>query len=326
MLSFAAALFVFLALSLGTVTAHRLWFTPRLRVEERLRVLGTAGRSHAEPVPREGTAFRRVSSSIPALRDFLSDSGWAARANQELERAGVNLRVGEYLLIRLFAGVLLFTLGLLIMGFRPPGFLLGIPLGVIGYMLPALYVLLRRRRRMRALEGQLVEWITLVANSLRAGFAFLPAVDAAAHQMSPPISDELKRLLLDTQLGASAEQALLDMGRRVSSYDLDMVITAILIQRSSGGNLSEVLDNVAETMRERDRIRGEIRSLTAQQRLTGNILAVYPSILALLIFLVIPDVMSRLWTDPVGIGMLVVAGILQILGFLLIRRIVAIDI
>jgi tight adherence protein B len=144
--------------------------------------------------------------------------------------------------------------------------------------------------------------------------------------LQPPLSEEFSRLVTDVRLGASLEDALTSMGSRVGSYDLDMVVTAILIQRSTGGNLSEVLDNVAETIRERDRIRGEVRVFTAQQRLVAWVLSLWPIVLAGIFFLMNPGLMSNLWTEPVGIVLLVVAGVLQLLGFFTIRRIVAIEI
>jgi tight adherence protein B len=172
----------------------------------------------------------------------------------------------------------------------------------------------------------LVETVTLIANAVRSGFGFLQGIQVTARQMPSPIADELDHLVQDINLGVSAEQALLDMGLRVGSYDLDVVITAITIQRSTGGNLSEILDKVAETMRERERIRGEINTMTAEKRLTGNILAVYPVALAGLIFLIHPDLMSVLWTEPVGRVLLALAVTLQVIGFIVIRRIVEIDI
>ena len=147
-------------------------------------------------------------------------------------------------------------------------------------MLPAFYVTLKKRRRLHAIDRQLVEGLSHIANSIRAGFAMLQAIDAAAQRLQPPLSEEFSRLVADVRLGASLEDALTAMGNRVGSYDLDMVITAILIQRSTGGNLSEVLDNVAETIRERDRIRGEIRVLTAQQRFAAWVLSLWPVVLA----------------------------------------------
>jgi tight adherence protein B len=116
------------------------------------------------------------------------------------------------------------------------------------------------------------------------------------------------------------------MGERIESYDLDLVITATLIQRETGGNLAEILDNVTETIRERDRIRGEIRTLTAQQRFTSSVISVWPIVLAFVFFLLNPDLISNLWEETAGIILLLVAGGLQILGFLTIRRVMAIEI
>ena len=142
----------------------------------------------------------------------------------------------------------------------------------------------------------------------------------------PPLSEEFSRLVTDVRLGASLEDSLTAMGSRVDSYDLDMVITAILIQRSSGGNLSEVLDNVAETIRDRERIRGEIRVMTSQQRFAASVLSLWPLVLGGIFFLLNPSLMSNLWTEPAGIVMLVIASTLQVLGFLTIRRITTIEI
>jgi tight adherence protein B len=199
-------------------------------------------------------------------------------------------------------------------------------MGFLGFMLPAFYLGLRKGRRQQAIQRQLVEAITLIANSLRSGFGFLQGVQAAAQQLTPPIADELDHLVQDISLGVSTEQALADMGRRVGSQDLDIAITAIIVQRSTGGNLSEILDSVAETMRERERVQGEISTLTAEKRLSGNVLAVYPAVLAAILFLIQPDVMSTLWTSSTGIMLLVIAGVLQLIGFIAIRKIVTIDI
>ena len=145
-------------------------------------------------------------------------------------------------------------------------------------------------------------------------------------QVSPPISDELDHLIQDTNLGAGAEEALLDLGRRVGSYDLDMAIAAIVIQRTTGGNLSEILDNVAETIRERERVQGELNTLTAEKRFSGNILSVYPAALTAIMFLIRPNLMSILVTEPAGWVLLGIAGTLQLIGFLIIRQIVRIEI
>jgi tight adherence protein B len=318
MLPLLASLSVFLALLLAALGLRQAGLG-QSAADRRIRAL----RSEA-PLNREAVILRQV-SSIPAMRSLLTHRAWAERASLDLERANLHLRVGEYLAARALLAAIFVLLGLMMVGFQTPGLLLGVPLGALGFMLPAVYVQVRKRRRQRAIEGQLVETVTLIANGVSAGFGFLQSVQAAAGQISPPIADELNHLVQDINLGVSAQEALLDMGRRVGSDDLNMVITAIIIQRTTGGNLAEILDNVAETMREREQIQGEINTLTAEKRLTGNVLSVYPAILAALLFLIEPRIMSTLWTETAGIVLLVIAGVLQAIGFIIIRRIVTID-
>jgi tight adherence protein B len=323
MIAALGAIFVFLAL-FCVALALLGWSAEGRQAERRLRELQRAQRSQG--VSRQSLLLRRAPSNIPALRDLLMGSVWAREAALDLDRAGVKLRVGEYLLLRLFLGALLFVVSMIVSGGTVVGIIVGLALGVAGYIAPALYVSIRKRRRLQAIEGQLVEALTHIANAMRAGFALLQAIDSAAQRLQPPLAEELARLVTDVNLGKSLEDALAELGERVGSYDLDMVITAILIQRTTGGNLSEILDGVAETMRERDRIRGEIRTLTAQQRFAGSVLSVWPVALGVVFFLLNPDLMSNLWTTPVGLALLVGAGVLQVLGFLTIRRISAIEI
>jgi tight adherence protein B len=322
MIAGISAIFVFLAVVSAVLGVYSLRLERR-GAERRLRTLKAR-----TPSPEVGAdaVLRRSPSAIPALRRVLDTSSWADRAAMDLERAHIRLRVGEYLLLRVFTGLILFAIPVFSLRGKPAGLITGVVLALIGYMLPALYVSMRKRRRLKALDRQLVEGLTHVASAIRAGFAMLQAIDAAAHRLSPPLSEEFSRLVADVRLGASLEDALTAMGSRVGSVDLDMVITAILIQRTTGGNLSEILDNVAATIRERDRIRGEVRVLTAQQRFAAWVLSLWPAALALIFFLLNPDLMSNLWTDTAGIVLLAVAAALQVLGFFTIRRIVAIEI
>ena len=167
--------------------------------------------------------------------------------------------------------------------------------------------------------------LTMVSNSLRAGFGLLQAFDLAAEQAQPPMSTELTRLLRDTRMGSSVEEALTKMGERVGSYDLDVIITAILIQRSVGSNLSEVLDKVAHTIRERARIKGEINTLTAQKKLSGWIVGLMPVGIVVLMLVINFEYMSVLFTDPLGRLLLILAVVLDVLGMLWIKQIVTVE-
>jgi tight adherence protein B len=204
--------------------------------------------------------------------------------------------------------------------------LVAIPVAVMVYMLPAYWVGFRIQRRLNKINAQLVETITLITNGIRAGFAFGQSVDAAAGRVGPPISVEFNRMLLDVNLGASMEEALTAMRDRIGSEDVDMLVTAILIQRNTGSNLVEVLESVTETMRDRERIQGEIKTMTSQQRLAGWILSLWPAGLGLLFFAINPSMMSIMWSTGLGIVLLVIWAVLNILGIVTIRRILDIDI
>ncbi|HXF50532.1 MAG TPA: type II secretion system F family protein [Dehalococcoidia bacterium] len=315
-----AALFAFVTVALFGLALLSARRGDRL-LTERIRAL----REQEERLQQQEARLRRPATTLPVLRDLLR-GGWVEKTSRTLQQADVKLRPGEYLMMRLLAGGLLFVIPVVFTGGSAVGMLVGVPLAVAGYVAPALWVALRRRRRLNAIERQLPELLSLLSSSLRSGFGLQQGMDVAARQMEPPMRDEIEGFLLDTNLGASAEAALVNMVERAGSYDLDMVVTAILIQRMTGGNLAEVLDNVGETMRERERIRGEIRTLTAQQRLTGTILSVYPAVLAGLFYLINPKWMSVLFTDGLGQVLLAIGLFLQFLGFLTIRRILDIPI
>lgn len=270
--------------------------------------------------------LRRNMSSIPMLSRMLSASRYAARWQFDIERAGLNLRVGEYFLVRIIVGAAGFMIVLLALRGSAAGFLLGIVVGIVGYMLPAFWLKLRISRRLNAIEGQLVETITLIANGLRAGFAFSQAMAVASQRIGPPMSLEINRALLDINLGASTEDALTAMNERIGSDDVDMVITAILIQRNTGGNLAEVLERVTQTMRDREKVQGDIKTMTSQQRLTGWILAAWPVVLGLIFFAINPGMMKLMWTTGPGIVMLVIWTGLTLAAAFTYRRILAIDI
>ena len=318
-MAFAASAFVFLAIVTGAIAAFGPSRFGRSKSEERILSLqperGQAGDSSIGPT------FKRSYSSIPTLRSLLSDSEWAKSTAHDLQQANVHLRVGEYLLIRFMLSAVTFFVVALLLRFHPLGILLGLAAAGAGYMIAPFYLQLLRSRRLAKIENQLVEFLPMLASSLRSGFAFQQGVELAAQQLEPPFADELMILLNDTNLGATMEEALLQMGERVGSTDLDMMITAFLVQRSTGGNLSEILDRAAETLRERERVRADLQTLTASARLTGFILSVYPAAIGLLLLLIMPSLWSVMFTETIGRIFLGVALGLQGLGFLVMRRV-----
>ena len=324
-LALGAAVAVLVVIMLGAVVlGSAATSTASKGARERLQSLfGTS----VLDLPAAGSALReKKSSEFLGLGHLLLGREWAARTALDLDQADLHLRVGEYVTLRVGVALLFFALAFVLIPSRPVAMVIGIALGVVGSLAPAFFVRFRSRKRLSKLESQLEESLTLTANSLKAGFGLLQSLEMAAQQLKHPIATELRRTLHDINVGSSTEDALLALSERASSYDLDIVITAILIQRSVGGNLAEILDTVAHTMRERARIRGHVKAVTSQQRLTGYILGIMPIAVMGLLFLVASEYMTPLFTTLAGQVMLVGAGIMELIGTLLIRRILTIEV
>lgn len=303
---------------------------PSRDMESRLRAFkGEAEESSAAPEPakeNEGKLKQQRSySGLPILSAFLSQFSGSEKIAVDLERAGIPLRVGEYYMIRWGVGGLFLIIPF---AFGISLFQIGISLflGIIGYMLPAFWLSGKRNGRKKRIDAQLVDMLGLVSNSLKSGYGLMQSFEFSSRQMNPPLAIELRRMLREANLGLSAEDALNAMGERIYSKDLDMVLTAINIQRSVGGNLAEILDKVAFTMRERERIRGEIATLTSQQQMTGVVIGGLPVFMFGIFMVLNPDYMSLLFTEMAGRAILVTAVALEIVGYLVIKRIMAIEI
>lgn len=308
--------------------------------------LGLRGRKTEDPMSTRLEAFRsagplpqsartdskatlreaRSYSGLPILSTFLSQFRGSEAIAIHLERAAVPLRVGEYYLMRWGMAALFLVIVPLIFGIAPFNIVIGLGLAVVGYMLPAIWVNGKRRKRINTINRQLVDLLGLVSNSLKSGYGLMQSFEFASRQMQPPIAIEIRRMLRESNLGMSAEDALNALGERIDSSDLDMVLTAINIQRTVGGNLAEILDKVASTMRERERIRGEINTLVAQQKMTGIVIGGLPVFMFAIFMVMNPAYMSLLITETIGKGMLGAAICLQLMGYFSMRRIMAIDI
>ncbi len=204
---------------------------------------------------------------------------------------------------------------------------------IVGFFLPRFWVSRRKNSRLKAFNDQLADTITLIANALRAGASFLQSVEMVVRETPAPMSTEFARVVREVNLGLPFDQALDNMVRRVRSEDLDLMVTAISIQHQVGGNLAEILDSIAFTIRERVRIKGEIRTLTAQQRMSGLIIGLLPIALFAMLSIIAPSFMGALFDQkvkllglPAGAILLGAGGFMMLLGFLAIRRIVDIEV
>jgi tight adherence protein B len=222
-------------------------------------------------------------------------SSFGDRIARDLARADLKLKVAEYFalyVITVFVGALIFGfLG----GLHPVSFLVG---AVIGAFAPRFYVKRQQRQRLNRFNDQLGDMLNLMVNGLRAGYSTMQAMEAISKELPPPICDEFRRVVQEMQLGVPMETALDNLLRRIPSDDLDFVVTAINVQREVGGNLSEILDSISYTIRERVRIKGEIRVMTAQVRASGTLLSIIPMALALILWFMNPDYLLSFFDGP----------------------------
>jgi tight adherence protein B len=281
-----------------------------------------------------GAAFAS-SQALAQLNKVVEQRDFGANLARELARADLKLKPSEYLMI--WAGTTLgvpigmFLLSFVIPTLRNPILLL---VGLaVGFFLPRFWLGRRKGGRLNAFNKQLPDTITLIANALRAGSSFLQAIELVVRESRPPISTEFGRVIREVNLGLSFDVALENMVRRVRSDDLELMATAIAIQHTVGGNLAEILDSIAFTIRERVRIQGEIKTLTAQQRLSGYVVGFLPIGLAGFLFIAAPDFMNPMFDNrvavgglPLGVIILMLGGFSMFMGFMFIRKIVDIEV
>ncbi|HSL93749.1 MAG TPA: type II secretion system F family protein [Bacillota bacterium] len=197
---------------------------------------------------------------------------------------------------------------------------------LVGYLVPGLVLSAFLKKRTRLAEQQLTEFLGLAANALRAGHSFQQALDLAGREMPDPMGFELRRSLREVSLGLSVEEALLRLNERLPSADLDLIITAVLIQRQVGGDLASIFDGISATIRGRQKLKGQVKSLTAQGRMSGWVISLLPVGLLVIITLINPEHTSLLWRSSIGIVMLVVGIVSQFVGIMVIKKVVNIDI
>lgn len=280
-------------------------------------------------------AALQSSQALAQLNKVVEQRDFGANLAREIARADLKLKPSEYLMIwvgtTLGIPVVMWMLSFVVAGLGNP--LILIIGGFVGFLLPRFWLGRRKSGRLNAFNKQLPDTITLIANALRAGSSFLQAIELVVRESRPPVSTEFGRVIREVNLGLSFDVALENMVRRVRSDDLELMATAISIQHTVGGNLAEILDSIAFTIRERVRIKGEIRTLTAQQRLSGYVVGFLPIGLAGFLFIAAPEFMDPMFDPsvsvlglPLGVIILMLGGFSMFMGFMFIRRIVDIEV
>jgi tight adherence protein B len=267
-------------------------------------------------------AREELLSEIPLLNRALLQIQFAARLKRVIDQADLNITVTRLLMFSAMAGIL----GALAVSVLTPGWLLALVAGLAAASVPFVHVFWKRRQRLRNFLQLLPDALDLMSRALQAGHAFPEALHMVSTEMPEPVATEFRKTYEEQNLGLSLKLALENLSERVPLLDLRLCVTAILIQRETGGNLAEVLEKVAYTIRERFRILEDLKTLTTSSRMSAWILCGLPVFIALAVTVMNPEYMSVLWRDPRGHTLLAVAVALQITGMLVIRKILRIKI
>ncbi|HUI90267.1 MAG TPA: type II secretion system F family protein [Anaerolineales bacterium] len=290
----------------------------RALVEQRLGQYLDSGKASADRQAQGSVLTEWVSQRVER-------TSFGERISRSLARADLKFKAGEYVALIVIAVIAVGGIAWLIGGRNPFSFLIG---AVVGYFIPGFYVRRQQRRRLTRFNEQLSDMLNLMVNGLRAGYSTMQAMEAVSKELPTPISDEFRRVVQEMQIGISMETALENLLRRIPSEDLDFVITAINVQREVGGNLSEILDTISFTIRERVKIKGEIRVMTAQVRTSGVILSLVPVFLTLLLWFIDPKyIMSFLDDGPICAAAIAAVVLILIgLGYFIMMRIADIEV
>jgi tight adherence protein B len=285
--------------------------------------MGVAQSRGSEQVVQAEPSVGWIPASVAEAGGRMAEAGgFSSSLEGRLEQAGFPLKGGEFVVVTVLA---FFGGGVLAMLLTQP---LPIVLVVAAVASAVPYAMLRLalRRREAKLRGQLPDVLTVMASSLRAGHSFLQALDTVAKEINEPAATEFNRVVAEIRLGRPAEDALSSMADRIGSEDFKWAVLAINIQREVGGNLAEILDTVADTIRERDKIRRDVDTLTTEGRLSAYVLIAMPFVIALYMTLVNPEYIALLFTTGIGIVLTIIASCLMVVGIVWMRKIVDIDV
>jgi tight adherence protein B len=258
------------------------------------------------------------------LNRRVAKSSMGDRVARELARADLKFKVAEYYALVFMSTVITGFLAWLLQ----PNIISAIIGAVIGFFIPRFYVKRQQTARLNRFNDQLSDMLNLMVNGLRAGYSTMQAMEAVSRELPSPISDEFHRVVQEMQIGIPMEKAMDNLLRRIPSEDLDFVITAINVQREVGGNLSEILDTISFTIRERVRIKGEIRVMTAQVRTSGTVLALIPVFLTLALWFISPEYIGSFFDRGPLCGWLAVVTVVGMIaaGYFVMMKIADIEV
>jgi len=267
-------------------------------------------------------ARNELMSEIPMVNRFLVNLQGALHLKRMLDQADLQITPSKLVMFSVMAGML----AAMAAGVLTQSIVMMIAAGLLIATLPILYVLFKRKQRLNKFLELLPDALDLVSRALSAGHAFSESLHMVATEMPEPIAGEFQKTYEEQNLGLSLKLALENLTQRIPLLDLKMCVTAIMIQRETGGNLAEILEKVAYTIRERFRIMGDLKTLTTSSRMSAWLLCGLPIAVSLVITIMNPEYMSILWKDPRGHLLIAVALFMQLTGMLIVRKILNIKI
>jgi len=290
----------------------------RSLVEERL------GRYLEDDKQQEDAREAGRNAATEWLNRRVASSSLGDRVSRELARADLKFKVAEYFALVFISTVLVAFVGYLLQPFIASA-VIG---GIIGFFAPRFYVKRQQAIRLRKFNDQLGDMLNLMVNGLRAGYSVMQALESVSRELPPPICDEFRRVVQEMQIGIPMEKSLDNLLRRIPSEDLDFLVTAINVQREVGGNLAEILDSISFTIRERVRIKGEIRVMTSQVRTSGAILSMIPVFLSMALWFISPEYIGSFFDRGPTCGWLAVGTIVIMIvsGYFVMQKIADIEV
>ena len=310
----------FLTVVFGVLGIHK--WSIRNQEQIKQRVMDLANKSQEDNSETKNDPqkldFKNILRKIGSV--FAAKS-YTRKLESELSKADILLRgeefIGMNILITIAGGII----GVVVFG----GISQALLLGCVSLLIPGFMIRRKKQTRLNELNGQIGDCLTVMTNSLRAGYSFQQALDLVGKEMNGPLAMEFRRTLREINLGNTTEQALLNLIQRVESDDLELMITAVLIQRQIGGNLAEIFDKISDSIRDRIRLKGEIKTLTAQGRISGLMIGLLPVALFFILLLISPDYIGVLLQQSAGRTILGIAVASEIIGFLIIKKIVDVE-
>ena len=259
-----------------------------------------------------------------AYKDFLQKhipKNFAQKFREYADQAGISITETEFLSLHFLSFIIIAGLFFLLTNH----IVVSSIIGLFGLILPTFFLKALIKRKISKFDSLLVDTISLISSTIKSGFAFRQSIQVVSEEMPPPINEEFRTVLQEMNLGLSQEEALLNLKKRITSADLDLFITAVQIQSETGGNLSEILNKISDTIRKRIQLKGDIKASTAQGKVSGIIVGAMPFLIIGIVWLIVPTYMEPLFTTPAGIGVIIAALLSECTGAFIVKKIITIE-